>query len=199
MTITLEQVERLRERADLTYEAARELLEETGGDVLEALIRLERQGGLNGSGKSAYYSTCPGGAEEAAPPPGSSGSGQRDLIPVPRREKQGSRFWAKVQELLAAAANLLRHCTINQFEVWRNGELMTSLPVLILIILLIVAPWVSLPLLVVGLLFSCKYRFSGPDLNREKINQVMDSVSSTVGSVVDQAREEFRRATKEKK
>ena len=33
--------------------------------------------------------------------------------------------------------DLLRHCTVNQFEVWRNGERMTALPVLILILLVL--------------------------------------------------------------
>ena len=46
------------------------------------------------------------------------------------REERGS-WRARLRELLAAAVDLLRHCTVNQFEVWRNGERMTALPVLI--------------------------------------------------------------------
>ena len=81
------------------------------------------------------------------------------------REERGS-WRTRLRELLAAALDLLRHCTVNQFEVWRNGERMTALPVLILILLVLVAYWISLPLLVVGLFFGCKYRFSGPDLDK---------------------------------
>ena len=44
MEITLEQVEKLRARAELSYEEARALLEKCGGSVLDALIELERQG-----------------------------------------------------------------------------------------------------------------------------------------------------------
>ena len=57
MAVTLEQVEKLREKSGLSYEQARQLLEQTGGDLLEALIILERQGTLQGG--SAYYSTRP--------------------------------------------------------------------------------------------------------------------------------------------
>ena len=96
-------------------------------------------------------------------------------------------------QLLAAALDLLRHCTVNQFEVWRNGERMTALPVLILILLVLVAYWISLPLLVVGLFFGCKYRFSGPDLDKNRVGEVVNQVSAKVGDAVGQVRDEFKR------
>ena len=99
----------------------------------------------------------------------------------------------RLRELLAAALDLLRHCTVNQFEVWRNGERMTALPVLILILLVLVAYWISLPLLVVGLFFGCKYRFSGPDLDKNRVGEVVNQVSAKVGDAVDQVRDEFKR------
>ena len=97
------------------------------------------------------------------------------------------------EELLLAAADLLRHCTVNQFEVWRGGERMTSLPVLILILLVVLAYWISLPLLVIGLLFGCRYRFSGPDLDRNKVGEVANQVSDSVRDAVGQVREQFKK------
>ena len=41
MDITLEQVERLREKADVSYAQAKEALEYSGGNLLDALIYLE--------------------------------------------------------------------------------------------------------------------------------------------------------------
>ena len=43
MSVTFEQIEILRERASVTYAEAKKVLEETNGDVLEALIKLEGQ------------------------------------------------------------------------------------------------------------------------------------------------------------
>ena len=78
-------------------------------------------------------------------------------------------------------------------NVWRNGERMTALPVLILILLVLVAYWISLPLLVVGLFFGCKYRFSGPDLDKNRVGEVVNQVSAKVGDAVGQVRDEFKR------
>ena len=65
--------------------------------------------------------------------------------------------------------------------------------VLILILLVLVAYWISLPLLVVGLFFGCKYRFSGPDLDKNRVGEVVNQVSAKVGDAVGQVRDEFKR------
>jgi hypothetical protein len=41
VTITLDAIDQLRERADISYSEAREALEQAGGDVVEALVYLE--------------------------------------------------------------------------------------------------------------------------------------------------------------
>ena len=48
MKITLEQIDFLRERANVSYREAKEALEETGGDIVEALVMLERQNKVSG-------------------------------------------------------------------------------------------------------------------------------------------------------
>ena len=42
----MELIEKLRERADVSYEEAKEILEQTEDDLLEAIVILERQGKL---------------------------------------------------------------------------------------------------------------------------------------------------------
>ena len=43
----MEKVERLREKANVTYEEAKAALEQTGGDLLDAMVLLERQSRRN--------------------------------------------------------------------------------------------------------------------------------------------------------
>ena len=68
MSVTLEQVERLRAHAAVSYEEARRALEACDGDLLDALILLEREGRIPpGGGRGAAFTTQPGAAP--APPP----------------------------------------------------------------------------------------------------------------------------------
>ena len=70
MEITLELVERLREKADVSYEEARAVLEEAGGNLLDALILLEQRGRIpDGAPRGASYTTRPGtGGGDASDP-----------------------------------------------------------------------------------------------------------------------------------
>lgn len=135
MSVTLEQVEQLCAHAAVSYEEARRALEACDGDLLDALILLEREGRIPpGGGRGAFFTTQPGAAPEPPPSgptrgPEASGKDEKRFWGLAvtagghrGREERGS-WRARLRELLAAALDLLRHCTVNQFEVWRNGEI----------------------------------------------------------------------------
>lgn len=188
MAVTLEQVERLREKAAVSYEEAKQLLEQTGGDLLDALILLERQGRVDPQG-GGFYSTRPGGAPgSAAAQDAPSGGGARRHA----QSSAGTDWRDRLREIGSTLVNVLRHSTSNQMEVWRHGQMMTSVPVLILVILAILAWWITVPLLIIGLVAGCRYRFSGPDLGRETINDAMDTVSETVDDMVGSVKRGFQ-------
>lgn len=205
MSVTLEQVEQLRAHAAVSYEEARRALEACDGDLLDALILLEREGRIPpGGGRGAFFTTQPGAAPEPPPSgptrgPEASGKDEKRFwgLAVTAGGHRGGRSGGAGAPACGSCWrrrwDLLRHCTVNQFEVWRNGERMTALPVLILILLVLVAYWISLPLLVVGLFFGCKYRFSGPDLDKNRVGEVVNQVSAKVGDAVGQVRDEFKR------
>ena len=50
----IEKVERLREKANVSYEEAKEALEQSGGDLLDAIVLLERQGKVKGPAQSTF-------------------------------------------------------------------------------------------------------------------------------------------------
>ncbi|MDE6897864.1 MAG: hypothetical protein K2P16_01220, partial [Lawsonibacter sp.] len=80
----------------------------------------------------------------------------------------------------------------NELEIWRHDQPITALPVLILALLLCCAPWVTIPVLVLLLFLGFRYRFSGPDLDRDEINSVIGSVADTAADLGHKVMDELK-------
>lgn len=173
MEITLETVEQLRSHAPVSYTLAKQALEHSGGNLLDALIYLEELGAIPRA-EEHYYSTRGQTPPQQPEPPSADRAA--------KRERRGLRW------LLRRARFWLID---NEFEIWRREQPITALPMLILLLLLCCAYYAVIPLLIVGLFFGFRYRFSGPDLDRESINSVMDSVANTAADVGRQVMEEM--------
>lgn len=183
MEITLELVERLREKAPVSYAMAKQALEYSGGNLLDALIYLEERGAIPRE-DGAYYST-----RSETPPAPPSPAPAVVQTGEERRKKQPGRPRVRLRELLTA---LRRWLVDNELEVWRKGQPITALPVLILGLLLCCAPWVVLPVLILGLFTGFRYRFSGPDLEREELNNVMGSMADTAADLGHRVMDELK-------
>ena len=176
MDITLEQVERLQQRADISYEEARTLLEQCGGNLLDALILLERQGRTKRE-MGGTYTTRPGPGPSAAPKgPAASPAAAPGLA-------QDAPWYEKVRAALRTIAHILDPRTGNRLEIWLEGELLAPVPVLILVLACALVFHIALPLLLIGLLLGCRYRCAGPDLDRRAVNDVLESISDAVESL----------------
>ena len=188
MDITLEMVERLKAKANVSYGQAKEALEYSGGNLLDALIYLEEKGSIPRA-EGAYYST----KNETPPPPP-----QPEPLPIrpPQREKK-KRPDAPPRSKQEGGARrffhtLRRWLIDNELEIWRRDQPITALPVLILVLLLCCAPWVTIPVLLLGLFLGFRYRFSGPDLERDSLNGMISSAADTAADLGHKVMEELK-------
>lgn len=179
MEISLELVERLREKADVSYAQAKQALEYSQGNLLDALIYLEEQGVIPRPQKT-YYST----QSKVSPPPQAQALVKQTAAPGYRSGSQEH----PVRRLFTA---LRRGLVENELEVWRRQQPVTSIPMLILLILLVFAFWVTVPMLLFGLFLGFRYRFSGPDLEDENLNSMMEKVASTADDVGQRVMDEL--------
>jgi hypothetical protein len=75
-------------------------------------------------------------------------------------------------------ARVFRASVTNYFEVWRKGERQFYFPVVLFLFCLIPwVFWVTLALVIIGLFAGCRYRFSGPHLGRQEVNDTMDKAA----------------------
>jgi hypothetical protein len=162
---TIEQVEKLREKANVSYDEAKTALEASGGDMLDAIIYLERQGKVKPPQNNGIYSSAKPEAEKMEPQKTSSS------------HQNGETFSGLLRKFSIWIGKLIARGNKNIFEVWRKEQIVISMPVTVLVLLLIFAFWVIVPILVIGLFVGCRYIFRGADLENTGVNKMMDSAS----------------------
>lgn len=165
----LEKVEKLRERANVSYEEAREALEQCNWDILDAMIYLEKKGKTTGPQTSSY-------------------STYTEKIQVPvvtEREKRKNNFEDGMKRFGQFLRELIRKGNTNFFVIDKDGRESFRLPITVLVLAVCFAFWVTVPLLIIGLFLNLKYHFDGPNIHAVDldINKAMDTASKTANDI----------------
>ena len=191
MTVTTEQIRRLCAASGVDEIAALSVLERQDGDLLEALLELERQGSAVPPAGGGFYSTRQaspqaGGALAAgAGPAGNAGGGDRSA---------GTDLTWDV--LWKGFRDLLHRGRVNRMEVWRRGRQVTAMPLLVLALLLACFPQIMVPLLLIGWVLGFRYRFTGPDL---PAGGLLGSARRRAAEALDRAARRARQKSRETK
>lgn len=168
----MEMVEALRAKTGLSYDEANAALERANWNLLDALIELEKEGKVLGSG---HYTT----------------SGKHEKTNKNAKEQDGESFSGLIKRLGKWLAKVLRASMQNQLcMITRSGEQVLSVPVLLVLILLLVGFWIIVPLMIVSLFFGCSYLFRGPDLGKDSINNVVSKATEAADSIKNEIRGE---------
>jgi len=169
----LEKAEKLRTKADVSFAEAKEALDYAGGDILDALIYLEKQGKSTIPAGGGFFSGVGAPSEEYQP------TYNREQ----HTQQEGERFGSMMKRFGAFCLNLLNKGNNNYLDAYRGDEHMFSCPVTALVLLVFFFFWITIPLLVVSLFFGFYYQFRGADLGTESVNRVMNGASDMVEEV----------------
>ncbi len=153
----IEMVEKLRQKANISYEEAKAALEANNWDLLDAMIMLEKQGKVNENATS--YSTADKTGDASYQPVNATASAQ----------SKNSGF----KNFCSWCKELFHKSWVNTFCVKREGVVAIQMPILIFIALLLLCFWIILPLMVIGLFFGCRYQFAGENIKSDDLNNVM--------------------------
>jgi len=170
----MEMAEKLREKANVGYEDAKAALEEANWDILDAMVILEKQGKVNPL--TATYTT------KQEPPE------QEEY----QTHQKGEGFLSMIGRFFKWLGKIIEKGNRNNFNVEKNGSTTVSIPVTAFALLLIIFPILPFTcfLLIVGLFCGYSYSFSGPDLGRDDVNNVMGKANK----VADDIKDEFKSA-----
>ncbi len=164
-----EMVEKLRTKANVTYEEAKAALEASDWDMLDALVLLESEGKVNDSQGGKKYST-------------QEKQDKKFYVDVKPEVKEGfGKVWAWIKSLFQKG-------NANQFVITRKGEELIAMPITVLVLLLICFWPFSIAVLFVGLFLGARYSFRGPNVNTavDKVNDALNRAANKVSSAVEQ-------------
>lgn len=156
-----EKVEKLKERANVSYEEAKQALEACNWDVLEAMIYLEKLGKAGAPVKSSF----------------SSGTNQKETKQEGAKEERKESFGEVLARFGRWCAKWINKGNANSFCIEKDGREILRVPITLLIVLLIFTFWIIVPLMIVGLFFDMRYHFRGPDVTSVDLNKAMDTVA----------------------
>ena len=174
--VTLEQVEQLRQRTNISYDEAKAALEETNGDLLEAIINLEKQNRIKPPKGGGFYSSRNSHQD------GKNGE-YSETIKGETNSYDGTSFRELISGFFRWCGKIINKGNRNHFEVVKDGDKIITIPVTVLVVLLLFMFWITIPIMIIGLFFGYRYMFSGPELGKENINRAMDSVANAAGNI----------------
>ncbi len=170
----MEKVEQLRARANISYEEAKAVLDETGGDLLDAAILLEKRGKIKKpETELTAWDEKSAGEEKTA--------SQDSFTKETGYAKEESK---KVKNTFRKIINVLKN---NSFNISRKGEDLFVMPAWAFVLILVFFWHTVLPVMIIALFFDVRYAFTGKD-DLSEANRFMDKV----GSMADEMSSEFK-------
>ena len=173
---------KLSDRANVTVADAKEALDQCNWDMLEAIVLLEEQGKT--AARSAAHSTESGECARRACEEQSDREEAHHQQEKTHRERAAKRK-EKFRETEGRCRRFF--CDNRLIMDDKQGKELFSVPIWIPAVVLIAWFWAVLIVFAVCLLLGCRFRFSGPNLGKKSVNDVMDKM----GNTADHIRTEF--------
>ncbi|ABO50065.1 ubiquitin-associated- domain-containing protein [Desulforamulus reducens MI-1] len=136
MTFNLELVDELKKRTNVSYADAKDALEQCNGNLLEALVYLEKHNKIND----------------------------------PSEEKS---FLNRMKKLLKKGNN-------TRFIVCKKERTILDLSVTVTLIITVCAPYIVMPVLLLGLVTGHRMKFEGKNGEELKVNKTLHKLSDAV-------------------
>ena len=170
----LKLVEKLKNKANISYEEAKDVLEKSNWDMLEAMLYLEAHGKVQKPSISIFYTNE---SKESYNENGEEVNLKKDTN---ENNFENKNSFEGVFEAICKAIDTCNNIFI---EIIRNSRVILKIPFTVLIVLLFFAFWIVIPLMIIGLFFNMEFLVSSKKIDVDKINKVFKETSKVVKDV----------------
>ena len=170
----LKLVDKLKNKANISYEEAKDALEKSNWDMLEAMLYLEAHGKVQKPSLSIFYTNE---SKESYNEDGEEVNLKKDTNENNFKNKNG------FEGVFEAICKAIDTCNNIFIEIIRNSRVILKNPFTVLIVLLFFAFWIVIPLMIIGLFFNMEFLVSSKKIDVDKINKVFKETSKVVKDV----------------
>lgn len=170
----LKLVEKLREKAGITYEDAKRVLEINNWDILDAILYLEKQGKVKNPSVSIFYTNEYKESYEEE-----NTESNFEEVKKERNYKCNNTFEG-IFEVICKAIDTCNNIFI---EIKGKNNFFLKFPLTVVIILLIFGFWLLIPLVVIGLFLDIEFSVESKKINTDKINDILSKISKEVQKI----------------
>lgn len=172
----LKLVDKLKNKANISYEEAKDALEKSNWDMLEAMLYLEAHGKVQKPSLSIFYTNE---SKESYNENGEEVNLKKDTN---ENNFENKNSFEGVFEAICKAIDTCNNIFI---EIIRNSRVILKISFTVLIVLLFFAFWIVIPLMIIGLFFNMEFLVSSKKIDVDKINKVFKETSKVVKDVKD--------------
>lgn len=167
-------VDKLRDKANVSYEEAKYALENSNWDMLDAMLYLEKHGNVKKPLVSIFYTNE---SKERHDEHG----GVVNL----KEDKKEHNYESKnsFEGIFEAICKAIDTCNNIFIEIIRSNKVLLKIPFTVLILLLFFAFWMIIPLMIIGLFFDIEFLVYSKKVDVDKINKVFNEVSKAVKEI----------------
>ena len=167
----MEKVEALREKANISYEEAKNVLEQADGDLLDAMVILERQSKIRKPETEILT------REETSEQAEEKTAEKTEAEKKTKTDGFGNKITTTVKKAIEVLTN-------NAFCVTRKEKNIFTMPAWVLALILLFAWKTIVPVMLIALFFKVRYSFEGTE-DLSCANEFMDKVGSMAEEVTD--------------
>lgn len=177
----LKLVDKLREKANISYEDAKIALENSNWDILDAMLYLEGRGIVEGPSVSVFYSN-----EYKE----SYDNKKEEAYSNENINKNNSKSKENFSGIFEAICKVIDTCNNIFLQIKRENRVLVNIPLTVVIVLLFFAFWIMIPLAIIGLFFDIEFLVSSKRFNTDKIDKV-NEIFSKISKAVNDIKKKF--------
>lgn len=168
----LKLVEKLKNKANISYEEAKDVLEKSNGDILDAMLYLEEKDKIKRPSVSIFYTN-------------ENKETYKEIEVIYDNEKRNynkntNKKNNSFDGVFEVVCKLIDTCNNIFLEIKKADRVFIKVPITVMILLLIFAFWMVIPLAIVGLFFDIEFSLLGREIGISKANNIFKMLSKNV-------------------